>query len=230
MTSLAGKLLSSLHLPADTVHAERWLRVNDKIVIYDAETAALGAGNLLIDSSRYTKPESGYYVNSLHVDRSHDGTYRLSSDTIVDGETEKNFSCIVRANGQVVSGKVNTFAFGEMPIDQGYLDELLEDSEVADHPWDVVQRAAAVEPTKGRSPQAAAGATTKVAEKAKTDTGEPPQAAVAAAKVAEKDKTGEQEKMAKKKRAQPDGLAPAEKTAKKLRSKKKAQSELKAEE
>lgn len=220
MTSSVGKLLISLHLPADTVRAQRWLRVNNKIVIYNNETAALVAGDLSaadgkFDPSRYTRPENGFYVNSLCVERLPDGTYRLTSDTILDGETEKNFSCIVRGNGRLVTGTVNTFAFGEMPIDQGYVTELLEESLDAKHQWDVIERAEAVEPVKGEPPAAAAAAAAAAApEKAKAE---------------KKEEVGEKPKK-NKKRTEAGGSAPADKEVKKLRSKKKVQSELKPEE
>lgn len=215
MKFLTGKLLVSLGLPFETERAQRWLRVNDKIVIYSKETEALADADPLkvdgkVDSSRYTKPESGYYVNSLRVERMPGDTFRLYSDTIVDGEVEKSFFCVVRGDGRLVTGTVNTFAFGEMPIDQGYVDELLEDSLVADHPWDVVER---TEPAK---PPAVAAE--KAEEKVK----------VAAEKV---DVAEEKEKPKKgRKRAEPSDLVPAVKEAKKLRSKKKVSSEVKREE
>lgn len=156
----AGKLLESLGLPQDTKRAKRWLRSNKKIVIYDEATEALAACDPStvdgkFDEERYTRtmPVSGHYVNSLHVCRAADreDVFEMYSDTIVRSYVEMNFWCTVHADGTVLSGRFNTFLFGMMKIDQGYIDELLEEWAEAQYKWDVVTSTADVSPPAKRT-------------------------------------------------------------------------------
>lgn len=143
----AGKLLKSLSLPQDTTSAKRWLRSNGKIVVYNEATVALATADPRtvdgkFDKKIYTRtvPESGHYENSLEVCRvaGKEDVFEMYSETIIEGGIELNFECSVKADGTVLSGGVNTFSFGLMKIDQGYIDELLDEWAEVKYKWDVV--------------------------------------------------------------------------------------------
>ncbi len=159
-TANAGKLLKSLSLPQDTASAKRWLRSNGKIVVYNGATVALALADARtvdgkLDKNIYAREpsESGHYENSLelcHVAGKED-VFEMYSDTIVQGGIEVNFECIVKADGTVLSGGVNTFSFGMMKIDQGYIDELLDEWSEVQYKWDVVTSTAVAPPPAKRT-------------------------------------------------------------------------------
>jgi hypothetical protein len=159
-TANAGKLLKSLSLPQDTTSAKRWLRSNGKIVVYNEATVALATADPRTVNGKFDKKiyahepsESGHYENSLELCRvaGKDDVFEMYSDTICDGDIQLNFECTVKADGTVLSGGVNTFSFGMMKIDQGYIDELLREWSEVQYKWDAVTSTAVAPPPAKRT-------------------------------------------------------------------------------
>jgi len=128
-------LLTKLGLPETTTRAKYHLRLNDSIVVHDAETAALAKE--VDDPSRFCEPGDGHYRNSFMVERLDSGEIHLTSLTIHDGTVVPNFAVLLTDDGRVLSGRVNVFC-GSTAMDQAYIDELLE--ELAETPieWDAI--------------------------------------------------------------------------------------------
>ena len=85
--------------------------------------------------------ESGArYQNGFFLKRRDDpNVICVTSTTICDGARVVNFKCKIDNNGNLLTGRVNTFAFGTMEMDQGYMDELYEENKNNPIAWDFVQ-------------------------------------------------------------------------------------------
>jgi hypothetical protein len=129
-------LLTKLGLPEKTTLAKYHLRLNDCIVVHDAETAALAKE--VDDPSRFCEPGDGRYRNSFMVERRDSGEIHLTSLTIHDGAVVQNFAVLLSDDGRVLRGHVNVF-FGLTAMDQAYIDELLEELVETPIEWDAIK-------------------------------------------------------------------------------------------
>lgn len=79
------------------------------------------------------------------------GAWKLGIEVVKDGENYEwttwtvensthviNFDCSISANGKLISGTVNIFALGHMPLDQDYVNELLEEYEGNPPVWEEI--------------------------------------------------------------------------------------------
>jgi hypothetical protein len=128
-------IFDKLGLPLNTVCAIRLLRVNGRIVVHDRMTREMleepGA-----DRTKFCEPENGVPKNSYYVRLLSDQLVSIVSRTMRGGEVAHNFDCVVDVNGNIVQGTVNTSSYGDIEMEQDYLDDLYRQH----LKWDHVER------------------------------------------------------------------------------------------
>ena len=115
--------LKALGLEANTTYAVIHTRLN---------------GEMLDESTRNEQVGAGHWKLGHEV-RKKDDLYVWSTWTVENAKHVPNFSCIVTPQAKLVEGSANCFALGWMPLDQAYIDELLEEMQEAKPGWDKIE-------------------------------------------------------------------------------------------
>jgi hypothetical protein len=125
-----------LRLPEDTVKAVRLLRVNGLIVVHDEFTEDMAAQDGA-DASKFCAPGNGVPKNSYIVQLIGEDVVSIISRTMRGGKVAHNFECVVTRAGTLLTGSVDTGAYGEEPMDQEFIDELFSNPPPR---WDFLER------------------------------------------------------------------------------------------
>lgn len=112
--------LKMLGLPQDTVKASRRTVLNGKKLEWDTKHQEVGRGHYKLGMEVEKQPQGWLWT-----------TWTVENETHV-----VNFWCIITDNAKLVEGTINIFALGKMPLDQGYVDQLLEEVEESSFKWD----------------------------------------------------------------------------------------------
>lgn len=127
MEQQGGVFLVSLGLTQEVTHAIKHTRYNSVICEVDTRGKRIG--------------KAGYYKNGCELTRTPKGDYEFSSWTVEDGTHVLSFWVLLDQHGKMVADKrnrVNCFSMGYMPMDQGYLDEVM--LEFSPPPkWDLIE-------------------------------------------------------------------------------------------
>ena len=117
--------LSKLGLPADTIAANIRTRLNSEPLEWETMNRQVGGGAWKL-GVQVEKEEGG--IN-----------YRWTTWTVENKMHVPNFDCIITPSGKLVSGIINIFALGVMPLDQAYVNELLTEYEDSEPHWEVIR-------------------------------------------------------------------------------------------
>jgi len=117
--------LKGLGLPESTVKAKLRTRLNGEPLDWNTKHDEVGSGHYKL----------GMEVENegVHTRSSEQNLFPRESEfvwttwTVENGMHTTNFRCIIGKDGKLVEGTINIFALGAMPLDQGYVDELLEE-------------------------------------------------------------------------------------------------------
>lgn len=117
-------LLTRLGLPDDTVTASVRTRLNGEPLNWNTCGESVGQGHWKLGMTLKREEEHKQF--------------RWTTWTVENGSHVANFECTVTPNGDILEGWVNCFALGCMPLDQGYLDQLLSEYEEDGVSWETI--------------------------------------------------------------------------------------------
>lgn len=116
--------LSRLGLPDNTTTATIRTKLNGKPLEWETKGEEVGGG--------------AWTLGSEVVKDGKD--FRWTTWTVENGCHVTNFDCTITAEGKLIKGIVNIFALGVMPLDQGYVDELLSEYDDDKPTWEFVKQ------------------------------------------------------------------------------------------
>lgn len=117
--------LNALGLPVDTSKASKRTVLNGTALDWSTKDAEVG---------------HGHYKLGMEIDRQSDGNFVWKTWTVENSSHVLNSKCVITKEGKLLDGTVNCFGLGWMPLDQGYVDQLLEEySEGPSSRWDEVK-------------------------------------------------------------------------------------------
>jgi len=98
-------------------------------------------GVILNNETRDQSVGRGHWTMGFDLERIEGGTdYRFTTWTVENSMHVTNFRCTITPEGKLISGRVNCFGLGWMDLDQGYVDELVQECEDQQPKWvDIVR-------------------------------------------------------------------------------------------
>lgn len=125
---MKGSLLQKLKLPENVSKAILFTRCNGKALPMETVETVVG-GDVSI------------YRLGMTFEVLKDGDYFWCTYTVENRKHVWNSMCRIKPNGTIVKGAVNCFSLPPVPIDQDYIDTLLEEFNLGDgYIWDTVEK------------------------------------------------------------------------------------------
>lgn len=115
--------LATLGLRADATKASIRTRLNHNPLGWETKNSEVG---------------TGHWKLGVELEKK-DTNYQWNTWTVEDGCHVINFSCTITPSGKLVDGTVNLFALGFMDLDQGYIDDLLEEYKDDPPQWESIE-------------------------------------------------------------------------------------------